>query len=174
MKKRDIWISIAILAAAVVLLCLCFRGAGRIEIDAGGATAVMQLRSNWFRRTTVASGAEPASAGAGVHRPRRLTISMESNGHTWRMYSLGPWQNLSKIRVENSKTTAVRLGPPLLVKPEVHRKGSHVDVDFVIVGQAGEWYRKFATRNGRGVRRANFRIMDETGNILKAGGFRFG
>ncbi len=39
MKKRDIGISIAIIAAAVLLLCFYSRGGGRIEIDAGGALA---------------------------------------------------------------------------------------------------------------------------------------
>ncbi|MHC4165980.1 MAG: hypothetical protein ACYSWQ_03385 [Planctomycetota bacterium] len=174
MKKREIWISIAIIAAAVVLLCLYFQGAGRIEVDAGDAAAVLQLRSNWFRRTTIASGAEPASAGAGVHRPRRLSLSAERDGHTWRIDSRGPWMKLSRIRVKNLKTTSLKLGPPLLIKPKVRRRGSSVDIDYTIVGQAGERYQKFVIKDNRAVRNAKVRIVDETGKILKAGSFRYG
>ncbi len=174
MKKRDIWISAAIIGAAVLLLCLHSRGGGRIEIDAGGAVAALQLRNNWFKSTTITSGAGPASASAGVYRPRRLSISTEQNGQTWRIDSSGPWMKLSRIRVKNFKTTALRLGPPFMIKPKVRRNGSSVEIDFVIVGQAGERYEKFAVKDNRPVRKAKVRIVDETGNIFEAGSFKYG
>ncbi|KPK38394.1 MAG: hypothetical protein AMJ65_12980, partial [Phycisphaerae bacterium SG8_4] len=74
----------------------------------------------------------------------------------------------------NLKTTAVRLGPPLLIKPKVHRYGPVVDIDFTIVGQAGERYEKFAFKDNRVVRKAKVRIVDETGNIIEAGSFKYG
>jgi hypothetical protein len=174
MKKRDIWISIAIVAAAVLLLCFYSRGGGRIEIDAGGAVAALQLRNNWFKSTTIISGAEPTLASAGVHRPRQLSISTEQDGHIWRIDSRGPWANLSRIKVKNLRTTALRLGSPLLVKPKVRRNGSFVDIDFTVVGQAGERYEKFAVKDNRAVRKAKVRIVDEMGNTFEAGSFRYG
>jgi hypothetical protein len=174
MKKRDIWISVGIIAAAVLLLSFYSRGDGRIEIDAGGATAELQLRNNWFKSTTITSGAEPTLASAGVHRPRRLSISMKQYGQTWRIDSRGPWANLSRIKVKNLRTTALRLGPPFLIKPKVRRNGSSVDIDYMIVGQARERYWKFALKDNRTVRNAKVRIVDETGKILKAGKFRYG
>ncbi|MBL7185916.1 MAG: hypothetical protein ISS70_06300 [Phycisphaerae bacterium] len=158
MKKRDIWISIAIIAAAVLLLCLHSRGGGRIEIDAGDAVAELQLRNNWFKNTTITSAAEPALASAGVHRPRRLSISMGQDGHTWRIDSRGPWANLSRIRVKALRTTALRLGSPFIIKPEVRRNGSSVDIDYAIFGQAGERYEKFAVKDNRAVRKAKLEL----------------
>ena len=174
MKKREIRIAIAIVGCAVLLLCLHSWGEGQIEIDAGGATAMLQLRSNWFRHTTLESAAGPASAHAGVHRPKQLSISTDEGGHTWRINSRGPWTRLSRIRVKNLRTTAIRLGPPLLIKPKVHRYGPVVEVDFTIVGQSGERYEKFAFRDNRVVRKAKVRIVDEAGNIIGAGSFRYG
>ncbi len=174
MKKRDRWISIAIIGAAVLLLCLHSWGQGRIEIDAGDAVAVLQLRNNWFKSTTITSGAEPAFASAGVHRPRRLSISTGQDGHTWRIDSRGPWANLSRIRVKALRTTTLRLGSPLMIKSKVRRNGSSVDIDYAIVGQAGEHYEKFAVKDNRAVRKAKVRIVDETGNIVEAGSFKYG
>lgn len=174
MKKRDIWLSIAIIAAALFILCGYFRSAGRIEIDSGGAVAMLQLRSNWFRHTAITSGAARTSVGAGVHRPKLLSVSMERDGHDWRIDSRGPWMNLSRIRVKSLRTTSLRLGPPFHVRPGVRRNGSFVDIDFTITGQAGERYQRFAVMDGRAVQNSGFRIMDDTGKMLKAGKFRYG
>jgi hypothetical protein len=160
--------------SAVLVLCLHSWGEGRIEIDAGGVTAVLQLRSNWFRHTTVESVAGLASVRAGVHRPQQLSISTDERGHTWRINSRGPWADLSRIRVKNLRTTAIRLGPPLLIKPTVRRYGPVVDIDFTIVGQAQERYEKFAFKDNRVVRKARVRIVDEAGHIIEAGSFRYG
>ncbi len=174
MKKRDRWISIAIIGAAVLLLCLHSWGQGRIEIDAGDAVAVLQLRNNLFKSTTITSGTELALASAGVHRPRQLSISTGQGGHTWRISSRGPWANLSRIRVRALRTTTLRLGSPLMIKSKVRRNGSSVDIDYAIVGQAGEHYEKFAVKDNRAVRKAKVRIVDETGNIVEAGSFKYG
>ncbi len=174
MKKRDISISIAIIGAAVLLVCLHSRGGGRIEIDAGDAVAVLQLRNNWLKSTRITSEAGPTLTSAGVHRPRRLSISTEQDGHTWRIDSRGPWVNLSRIRVKALRTTALRLGPPLMIKSKVRRNSSSVDIDYAIVGQAGERYEKFAVKDNRAVKKAKVRIVDEMGNIVEAGSFRYG
>ena len=174
MKKRDRWISIAIIGAAVLILCLHSWGGGRIEIDAGGAVAALQLRNNWFKSSTITSRAGPTLASAGVHRPRRLSMSVEQNGRTWRIDSRGPWANLSRIRVKALRTTTLRLGSPLMIKSKVRRNGSSVDIDYAIVGQAGEHYEKFAVKDNRAVRKAKVRILDETGNIVEAGSFKYG
>ena len=174
MKRRDVWISIAIVGAAVLLLCLHSQGQGRIEIDAGGAVGVLQLRNNWFKSTTITSAAEPAFASAGVHRPRQLSISTGQGGHTWRISSRGPWADLSRVRVKNLRTTTLRLGSPLIIKSQVRPNGSFIDIDYAIVGRAGERYEKFALKDNRTVRKAKVRIVDETGNILEAGSFKFG
>jgi len=60
-KKRDIWISVAIIATAVLLLYFYSQGQGRIKIDAAGAHATLRIRTGWLSKATISSGAEPAT-----------------------------------------------------------------------------------------------------------------
>ncbi|MHC4726984.1 MAG: hypothetical protein ACYS17_07095, partial [Planctomycetota bacterium] len=64
MKKRDIWISIAIIAAAVLLLFLSSQSKGQIKFDAGGAVTTLRLGNNWLSKTTITSGPEPSTVSA--------------------------------------------------------------------------------------------------------------
>ncbi len=98
MKKRDIWISVAIIAAAVLLLYLYSQGKGRIKIDAGGAAATLQLRSSWLGKATISSRAEPTKVSSRVHRPAQLSLSMKQGSNTWRLDSRGPWGDLSYFK----------------------------------------------------------------------------
>jgi hypothetical protein len=174
MKKRDIRISIAIVGSAVLVLCLHSWGRGRIEIDAGGPVATLKLRNNLLKSTTIRSAAEPALTTTGMHRPRRLSISAEQGGHMWRINCRGPWADLSRIRVRALRTTTLRLGCPLIVKSKVRRNGSSVEIDYAIIGQAGEHYEKLAAKDDTVVRKAKVKILDQTGNIIGAGSFKYG
>jgi len=82
MKKRDVWISVAIIAAAVLLLYSYSQETGQIKIDAGDAVATLQLRSSWLGKATISSGAEPTKVSARAHRPVQLSLSMRQNGNT--------------------------------------------------------------------------------------------
>ncbi len=174
MKKRDIWISVAIIAAAVLLLYSYSQGEGRIKIDAGGAVATLQLRSVWFGKATISSGAEPTTVSARVHRPAQLSLSMKQNGNTWRIDSSGPWGKLSKISVNNNDTTVLKLGPPFLIKPGVHKSGSGISIDFAIIGQVSEQYQNVPRKNNRSVPAPKIKIVDEAGNVLATGKFEYG
>jgi len=174
MKKRDIWISVAIIAAAVLLLYSYSQGQGRIKIDAGGAAVTLQLRSGWLGKATISSGAEPATVRGRVHKPRRLSLSMKQDSNTWQIDSRGPWGKLSKIKVSNNDTTVLKLGPPFLIKPKVRKSGSSISIDFAIIGQASEQYQNFARKNNRSVHEAKAKIIDEAGNVLASGKFEYG
>jgi hypothetical protein len=174
MRKKDIWISVAIIAAAVLTLCLYLLVKGSVKIDAGGATAVMRLSSIWLSKTTITSGPEPCPVGARVHRPERLSISMEQDGHHWQIDSRGPWGNFSKIRVKNNQTTSLKLGPPFLIRPIVDERGSHLSIDFAVIGQAGERYRNFVRKDDQPIADAELKIVDEAGNVLETGEFECG
>jgi hypothetical protein len=169
MKKRDIWISVAIIAAAVLLLYSYSQGTGQIKIDAAGAVATLQLRSSWLGKSTISSGAEPAKVSARAHRPAQLSLSMQQGSNTWRLESRGPWGKMSTIRVKNNDTTVLKLGPPFLIKPKVRKSGSRISIDFTIIGQAGERY-----RNSRRGSAPKLKIVDETGNVLASGKFEYG
>ena len=102
---------------------------------------------------------------------------MKQDGCTWRIESSGPWGNLSKIKVRNNEATALGLGPPFLIKPEVHKKGSIISIDYAIIGQAGEQYQKFKnfiTKDNRGISETKIKIVDETGHVLESGSFKYG
>jgi hypothetical protein len=174
MKKKDIWISLAIIAATGLTLLFYSQRKGYVGIDADGAEAVLRLRNNWFGHKTITSGAEPAAISARIYRPQFLSLSMGQGGHTWKIESWGSWGNLSKIKVRNNEATAIRLGPPFLIKPEVHKSSSILSIGFAIVGQAGEQYQNFITKNNRAVTGAKISIFDETGNILESGNFKYG
>ena len=176
MKKRDIWISVAIIAAAVLILMLFFgsSGKGQIKIDAGGAVAELQLAGGLFSKATISSGAEPATVSSQAHRPEQLSLSMKQGADTWRIDSSGPWGKLSKISVNNNETTVLRLGPPFLIKPGVRKSGSNVSVDFAIIGQAGEQYQSVVRKNNRTVPAPKAKIIDEAGNVLASGRFEYG
>lgn len=90
------------------------------------------------------------------------------------MLSQGPWGDLAKITVKNNQKTSLRLGPPFMIKPKVQKRNSVVEIQFDIVGQAGEQYEKFVRKNNRAVTRASLKILDEVGNLLESGKFRFG
>ena len=174
MKKRDIWISVAIIATAVLAFYFYSQGKGRIKIDAGGAVATLQLRGGWLSKATISSGAEPATVSSRVHRPAQLSLSMKQDSNTWQIDSRGPWGDLSTIKVTNNNTTVLKLGSPFLIKPKVRKSGSNVSIDFAIIGQASEQYQNFARKNNRAVPAAKANIIDEAGNVFASGKFEYG
>lgn len=174
MKKKDIWISLAIIACSVLSVLYYTQRKGYIGIDAGLTNAVLQIKSNCFTNTTINSGTKPSAITARVYRPQFLSLSMKHNGHAWGLTSFGPWGDISKIKVRNKETTALRLGPPFLIKPIVRKNGYLLHVNFAIIGRAGEQYRNLITKDNRGITGAKIKIVDETGNVLESGKFKYG
>ncbi len=176
MKKRYIWISVAIIAAAVLILVLFSgsSGKGQIKIDAGDAVAELQLAGGLFGKATINSGAEPTKLSARAHRPQHLSLSMKQGGDTWQIDSSGPWGKLSKISVKNNDTTVLKLGPPFLIKPGVRKSGSNVSIDYAIIGQASEQYQSVIRKNNRSVPAPKAKIIDEAGTVLASGKFEYG
>ena len=172
MKKRDIWISVAIIAAACLAFCFYSQQKGYIRIDGSGAE--LQLGSGLFSTTKITSGLQPVALRARGYRPKRLSIAMKENGNTWRIDSRGPWGDLSRVKVKNDETTVLKLGPPLLIKPKVHQSGSRASIDFSIIGQAGEHYGNSIMKNNRRVSAPKLKIVDETGEVLASGKFAYG
>jgi hypothetical protein len=174
MKKKDILISLAIIAVSGLTLLFYMQRKGFVGIDAGGANALLHLNSSWLTSAIIASGSEPAKIGARIYRPQFLSLSMGQAGHTWKIESRGPWGNLSKIKVRNNEATAIRLGPPFLIKAEINKNSSIISIGYAIIGQAGEQYENLITKDNRTVTGAKIKIVDETGNVLKSGSFEFG
>jgi len=173
MKKRDIWISIAIMAAAVMLLFSYSQRKGQIKIEVNGAVTTLRLINSWLSKATISSGAQPSKVSARLHRPQWLKLSLPQGSDTWRLETRGPWGELSTIRVKNNDTTVLQLGPPFKIKPKVRHTGSRVSIDFNIIGKAGEHYRNVIMRNNRRVPAPKVKIIDENGSVLASGKFEY-
>ena len=174
MKKRDIWISIAIVAGAVLLLLISLQKKGRLQIDAGGAVTTMRLSNNWLGNATINSAAQPCKVSARLHRPQWLKLSMKQGSDTWRLESRGPWGDLSTIRVKNNNTTVLQLGPPFQIKTKTLYTSSKVSIDFNIIGKAGEHYQNVVMQNNKIASAPKVKIIDEDGNVLASGKFEYG
>jgi hypothetical protein len=174
MKKTDIWISVGIIVAALAALYFYTQRKGYIKIDAGGASASLQLRSGWLSKATISSDSEPVMVPARPSRPERLRIIKKGNDGTWQLETTGPWGNLAQIKVKNRQTTILRVGPPLLIEPTIQRRGSDVSIGLSIIGQAGEQYGARLTKDGKQLAAPAVKIVDESGKVLSAGKFAYG
>lgn len=170
MKTKYKWILIAVVVAVFLAIYLWPRPIGYIKIDANDATATLQISRSLLSKSTVTSGAKPSVVRAGLYRTQRLQIRGEQNGNTYQIESRKHWN----IKVKNNETTALRLGPPLLVKPNVTSRGSLVLIDFSIIGQAGEQYGNVIKKNGRTASTPELKIIDEAEKTLAAGKFEYG
>jgi len=173
--KKVILISVIVVAATacLVFLYVSTRPKGYISIDVAGAE--MQLAGGRFSGVEVRSSKGPARVTVGTYSPQNLAIQMKQDGDTWGIESSGPWGTLAQVKVQKDQTTALKLGPPLLVKPEV-RRGSpqQVSVGLTIFGQAGEKYRNVITKNGEPISPPKVKIVDEAGTVIASGRFEYG
>ncbi len=174
MKKRDIWISIAIIAGAVLLLFLSLQKKGLIKIDTGGAVTTLRLSNSWLGKTMISSEVQPSIVSARLHRPQWLNVLMQQGSDTWQLESRGPWGELSTIRVKNNDTTVLKLGPPFQIKTKALYTGTKVSIDFNIIGKAGEYYRNVIAQNNKRASAPGVKIIDEDGNVLASGKFEYG
>ena len=174
MKKRDIWISVAIIAAAILLLFISSQRKGLIQFDAGNAVATMRLSNSWLGKTTISSEVQPCKVSARMHRPQWLNLLMQQDGDTWQLESRGPWGELSTIRVKNNETTVLKLGPPFQIKSKVLFTGTKVSIDFNIIGRAGEHYYNSIMKNNKRAPAPRVKIIDQDGSVLASGKFEYG
>lgn len=175
MKKKDICISLVIIAAAILFLFSYSRRKGQIEIDAGDADATLRVRRGWFfGEVLIKSQDWPVMMPARIYKPKRLSLLTKGDGDTWLFYSSGPWGTLSKIKVKNNETTVLKLGPPFQIRSNVHHSGPRVLIDFDIVGKAGEHYSSAVMRNNKRVPAPTVKIIDEAGSVLTSGTFEYG
>ncbi|MCJ7676023.1 MAG: hypothetical protein MUO33_12855 [Sedimentisphaerales bacterium] len=174
MKKTDIWISVGIIAVAVAAFYFYTQRKGYIKVDAGGASASLQLRSGWLSKATISSDSGAVAVPARACRPEQLRITKKENGSTWQLDTTGPWADLAQIKVKNRQTTLLRLGPPFLIRPTIQRSGSDVSIGLSIIGQAGEQYGVRATKDAKQLAAPAVKSVDESGKVLAAGKFAYG
>ena len=173
MKKRDIRITLIIIAVSFGIFYLYYFTNslvnGYVEIDAGGADADLNLVSSFFSKVRLTSGTGPVLINKRILKPQSLILSKNQHGQTLKISSRGPWGNLSLIKLKNNETIKIRLGQPLLIKPNISKTNNAVTVGFSIVGQAGEIY---DIPRREPVPKIN--IIDEQGNTIATGNFAYG
>lgn len=162
----------------IITACLLFlynssRQKGFVQIDAGGAKAELTLKGCWFNKTII-TDSQAREVRSVTNRPVNLSITKQQDGNTWKIACYGPWGDISRIKIKNNQTTTVRLGPPFTVRPKARRNGSTYSIEFDIIGQAGEHYQKYTTRNNRRLSAAKFKIIDEQENVLHTSQFQYG
>lgn len=176
MKKRNIWTFIAILAALSLLLYFTSYGKGQIKIDASGYNGHLKMHRKWRRKTVTISAGEPVGLRVGVYKPKLAIVRLTKNDdEEWMILSLkGPWGKLASIKVDRGKTTALSLGPPLVMRADVQHENTSVSIGLLLIGQAGEHWSPQVLVNKKPLPAPKLKIIDETGNVLASGNFEYG
>ena len=173
MKKRDIHITITIIAVSLGIFYLYYFTNslvnGSVEIDAGGADAELHVVSSFFSKAQLTSGSGPVVINKRILKPKNLILSQTQDDQTYKISSSGPWGNLAWIKLKNNETVKIRIGQPLLIKPSISKINDTVTVGFSIAGQAGEVY-DIPRREPV----PKIKIIDEQGNTLATGSFAYG
>jgi hypothetical protein len=175
MKKRAIWISVAIIAAAILLLYSYSQGTGYIKIEASGFETDLNLRGRWGRKTISVSGSEPVEISAGIYKPERIVLRKTKDADKW--WSIlsrrGLWGELAAINIVKGKTTVLKLGPPLEMRTDIQRSGQNATIGLSLIGRASEhWSPQVLTYDGP--QTAKLKIIDEAGKVLAADNFKYG
>jgi hypothetical protein len=95
-------------------------------------------------------------------------VQKDQNGDLWSLH-LVKGRSLSRL-----KKIGKKLGPPLLVKVDVTRQNRNVTFGLILEGKAGEKYIAGIRKNGQILPPPRYRIVNESGKILKAGTFEYG
>lgn len=175
MKKRNIWISLAIIVGVIAVFRFYSRGRGYIKVDTPGFKTTLNLRRGWWHSAVAMSDGRPLKVRAGAYTLMHGELRLEQQGKWWtilcRNRSGGA---MSRIRVAGGETTVLKLGPPLEVRPEVLRTGSIVSIGLSLIGQAGEHWIPQVFTAGKRQPTPRLKIVDEEGNILASGKFEYG
>jgi len=163
---------LGVVAAILAAMYLLAQQEGYVDIETPGA--VLQLNSVFGRVRTLRSESGATAIPARAYKPTALELRWQQGDDTWQMWSRGPWGQLSRIKVERRRTTAIELGPPLLVKPEVGIYGRQVTVGLGIFGRSGEKYTNLICKNDRRIKVPQMKIINEAGTVLDSGPCKYG
>jgi hypothetical protein len=171
-KDRVTLLLLGLTVASLVGMCFLAREKGAVTVATPGAE--LQLRSRLGRGMVLRSGAEPVAVPARAYRPVSLTLTGEKDGAVWKASSFGPWGKLDRIKLARGRTTAIELGPPLLIKPQVAVYPGQVRIALDLFGRSGEQYSSSILRNDQRIPGPPVKIIDEAGTVLASGQFQFG
>ncbi|HUW18699.1 MAG TPA: hypothetical protein VMW16_05305 [Sedimentisphaerales bacterium] len=176
MKKRDIWICLAIIAGAIAVLNLYWRREGYIKVDTPGFHTTVHLRRGWWRSAVAMSDKGPVKVHAGAYKLTQAKLRAEESQDKWWTILCrdGRGRKQSRIQVTDGETTVLKLGPPLTVHPEVWRRGRDVSIGLSLIGQGGEHWIPQVLTPKKPLPAPRLKIVDESGNVLASGKFEYG
>jgi hypothetical protein len=130
----------------------------RMAIGIAAAVICVAMVALWLRGTRSSSGS----------RRDFEIVRKDGLGDLWTL-ALATGQSFSRLQRMGKQP-----GLPLLVKVEVTKQNRNVSLDLVLEGRAGEKYSAGIKKNGRVVPPPRYRIVDESGAVLKVGTFEYG
>ena len=95
-------------------------------------------------------------------------VQKDQNGDRWSLH-LVKGQSLSRLKKRGKEP-----GPPLLVKVDVTRQNRNVSFGLILEGKAGEKYIAGIKKNGKTMPPPRYKIVNESGNVLRTGTFEYG
>ena len=95
-------------------------------------------------------------------------VQKDPNGDLWSL-RLVKGQSLSRL-----KRIGKEPGPPLVVKVDVIRQNRNVLFGLILEGKAGEKYIAGIKKNGQIMPPPRYKIVDESGKVIKTGTFQYG
>jgi len=172
MRDRLTLLLLGVIAVALVSVCFLAQRKGAVVLATPGAE--LQLAGGFGSGMILRSGVPPVAVRGRAYRPTSLTLTGEQDGSTWQLRSWGPWGQLAQIRLPRGRTTAIEVGPPLQVRPEVEMHPGQVRIALRLFGRAGEMYQNSILKNNRGISGPPVKILDEAGTLLASGQFQYG
>jgi hypothetical protein len=136
----------------------------------------LELLSETTGTLKVLGGSGKVRVPADEYLMAQCSLSVEDeDGARWRIVGQGRF-NQDAVVIKPSKTTSLTLGPPLVAKLSMTKKGAReFSFDLAISGQGGESYTadNFA-RNGKTPPPPRLRVRDSEGKVVKIGSFEYG
>jgi hypothetical protein len=82
--------------------------------------------------------------------------------------------SLGNFEIGKNETASFKIGSPFQIKTTAQQNRNTVSIGCTLLGQAGEQYRPNFKKNGIQVSPAVLRIIDEMGNVVYSGRFKYG
>jgi len=142
-------------------------------LDLGGADVKMKLWSDAAEQNITGSE-ENRRLPAGKYRTIFIELNQkDSSGNRWTLTSSRAGK-LEDFEIRPGRKSSFKIGPLFQIKTTAQRSSNNVLIGFDLEGQAGEQYRADVGRNGIRVSPPVFKIIDESGNVVDTGRFKYG
>ncbi len=143
-------------------------------LDLGNANVKLKLLSDAAQQY-ISNLKNNGPIPAGKYKALFIELSqIDSERNTWDFTCYTDTGVLRDFEVSKNQTTSFEIGPPFQIKTTVRQRRNTVSIGFNLLGQGQEEYRAGLRKNGLRVSPPVFRIIDEAGNVVDSGRFKYG